>query len=1531
MRLPYDLLTGNYVKPRLFLCETNKDRICELETIELKGSFKFNAYSELTFTIGRTYTNMVTGETRVNPFYDKIEALRLVELEGFGYFEIQDPEITSDGIKELKNVTAYSLEYRLSQKYLENFKVNTGDTDSIEVMEADGSRIIPVTLINNVNKNLSLTDLVLEKVYDWSWGHIDSFLFPTTTGRQFDISRASIYDFIVQDMCEKFNCYAIFDTITNTINLYSETLVSKLIGDGVNNTFTIPPYQSIDTVSIDGYKTTAYSYSLIGDPQSGEKQKGRIVFEDTPGDGAKIEITDGDYEKWRTDVYVSFDNLAQEVNISYSAEDIKTVLTVKGQEDLDIREVNMGLPYIVDLSYYYTVDWMGQELFDAYTKYIKNSSAYQDEYTDYAEERLKLQNDISFLQNRVSLGYGVDSSVSSTTVGTYYVVTGGYYPNYEYKEKTLPADYNADDVYYKLNGVNVTEEKVHTLYSAIRKYLVEKNQEEEPDVKDVATKNKTWQKLLEELTEQFEFVQTDFGTLKSTLTREEKPATNDEVLGAFRTFLDIIWVELGLTPLQDLFLKPYEGIKSVNVDLGYSEPDSEHYWFYKPVEVMLDSLQDIIDARKKEIDALNEDLEEKTKLCNEITTKISIYNNFTHDQLVRLSPFLREDEYTDDNFVETDYDTIDDLIDVKRELLECGKIELAKLCEPKLEFSMDMANIYALKEFEPIIHQFQLGNMINVVVRPDYVKKARLLAVDINFDDFSDFSCEFGELTSLKTQSSIHADLLANAIAAGNSVASGQSYWDKGVDLATSTDIKIQSGLLSAIDGIYNADKSVLIDNHGILLRQVLDNGEYSPYQIWLTNNNILVSTDSFSTAQTGIGVFEVNGKELYGVLAKAVLAGYIEGSTIVGGTININDTFMVDMHGNVTMKAASIEGYVEENNVVSSINQSPEKIAINANKISLAGKQIDLTSDNITIDSTNFSVTKDGKITATSGEIAGWTIYPGLFRKETTVDGIDYQIYMQSTDGVSTSNAFVVRKKDSDATSWDYQFSVNYEGRLIAKNANITGTITANDGSIAGYNIGPGGSYDNALYKRVSNSSTDYEVGLKATNGDTDLAFYVKESSDNWDSSENNFFIRNNGYLYAQKADITGKITASSGSIGSWTIGDLDSYTDSIYTTYCAASSPSSSNPEYAVFMRGKGAATTIAIGVKKRTSSATDWTDADNPFYVRKDGYVKMTNANITGTVYSSSGTIGGFDLSSKYLRSDMTKSGTRYQTFLQAADGSDTTTAFAVRTSDDDGDTWTYQFRVNYDGSAVMRNATITGSSTIASACIPNLNATKITAGTLDVDRIPNISASKITSGTISTARLDASVITTGNFSSKTLSTGKLSVTSGGNIGIWTVNSNNYLYAISGNYGVSFSATSLSHGQGGSTTWVNIVKAGQNASDRRLKKNIIEFGDKLDRIFYNLKPVQFEYSKDFLGNGIHFGYIAQDVVKSIEDEGENVEDYSFIYETEIEDNSTEKYYQLNQTDFIALNTWQIQKLKNRIEELENRLEALERDDTK
>ena len=1446
--------------------------MCELETIELKGTFKFNAYSELTFTVARTYTNMITGETQVNPFYDKIEALRLVLLDGFGYFEIQDPEITSDGIREVKNITAYGLEYSLSQKYLEDFKINTGEVDSLEVINAkDENNIVPISLYNEDNPELSLLNLCMEKIYGWKINHVDSSL--KTMGRTFDVSRESVYDFIIQDICEKFNCFAIFDTLNNTINLYAESLITKFIGDGITKTFTIASkYGTLGYVSIDSYKTTAYTYNPF---------TGVLTFEEAPVSGARIEVTDGSQEQWTTDVYVSFDNLAQEVNVSYSADDIKTVLTVKGADDLDIREVNMGLPYIVDLSYYYSVDWMGQDLYDAYTRYLQKYDDGEDEYRENSTKMIDLNGHLTYEKNRLSLQYSIADNVTSETTGIYYV-RGGTAPDYYYTEVKLPTEYNANvEHYYMLSGSDLDEAKFSKLYEALKKYFTSQDEKDTSEI--------------EELKDSFAFVEKyTIDNLVTDLKAASSASVKDT---AIKTFLDEVFDQLGLTPLKTLYYEPYKKIKETNEEAGWNDISNANYWSYYPVTIIISALDKEIADREKTIEEYQQQYDALTNRNQEIASDALIYNNFTKEQLIRLSPFLREDEYTDDTFVITDIDGTDNIMEMKKELRECGRIELTKLCEPKLEFSMNMANIYALSEFEPIIHQFQLGNLINVVIRPDYIKRARLLEVNINFDDFSDFTCEFGELTNLKTPSSIHADLLASALTAGKSVASSASYWNKGSEAVTSLSLQIQQGLLDANTTIKSIDgtQGVEIDNWGIHLRKIdPDTGALDPKEGWIVNNQFLYSDDNFKTSTKSVfGEYQIGDQTRWGLLAEACMAGYLAGCTIEGGTIDIGEgTFVVDESGNVTMNAATIKGYAKNDNLITSINASPEEVAIDSSKISLTGKNIDLTSDNITINSTNFSVTADGQITATNGKIANWTIAAN-------------RIYSQNEDGtynsINTQNgssfAFAVGAESLNVTT-GAPFRVTQAGKLYATDAVISGTITAKDGSIAGYNIGSGGCYNNAIYKRVSSNGIEYEVGMKATSGATDLAFYVKESADDWTTNDTSFYIRNNGQLYCSDADITGKITASSGKIGGWNVGALGSYTQSLYSTYCAADTPSTTNPEYAVFMRSWGGPNNVAIGVKQRTSSSTDWTDADNPFYVRKDGFVSMQNAYVKGEIYATSGTIDG----NLEISGALTHTRGNYKVTLRGVQSTLTNGVFYI--TDSSSGSNEYPVRINGDGSASFTNVSISGSSTIAAACIPNL------------------SASKITSGTISTDRLDTSVITTSNFSSKSLTTGNLTIKSGCVIGSDTYNAR---ISTSSSYYASLSADAS-----GNTSYtaslVSVVRAAQawssaNSSNKNIKSEIHDFDDRYNTFYDNLKPQLFKYNND-LDSGYHMGYIWQETEEAIRKSNLTRNDVGAVYEDELIDGGLG----LRKTDFIALNTWQIQKLKARVEELETKLAALE-----
>ena len=920
MELPRNLLTKTYEKPRFYLCETDKTKICPLETINTKGSFKFNSLSDVSFEVARVYNDLMSGEKRVNPFYDKIEALRLICIDGFGYFELQAPELVGDGIKETKMCAAKSLEYTLTQKYLEDFYVNTGEIGSVEVTYAEkhSTGIIPVTLCNKSKPELSLLHLVLNKAYGWSIGYVSPAL--ATLSRSFEVDRESVYDFLMNEVCKKFNCYIVFDTINNTINLYAESLTSKFIGDGLTNTFTIsPPFAQVGTVSVNGYKTTRWRYNST---------TGALVLEDVPESGAHIEVVDGALTEWETDVFVSFDNLAQEMNINYDADNIKTQLSISFGEDGDIREVNLGMPYITDLSYFYTVDWMGQDLYDAYTKYLQKCNTYKTQYTNNSQKMLDISGYIDFEENRLSLGYSVVQSVSSETIGTYYI-RGGSDPNYYYTEVSLPSEYNANTTYYRLDAANLNETKVGNLFTVFKKYFNNENE----DNNSGDTKVTSWKTELEKLSSDFQFMKTyTLNYLSNELSKvAENRTASTAVETAVNNFLSEMWNEIGRTPLKSLYYEPYKKVQITNMEGGWSQKDHVNYSYYYPVVLLLNSIETAVTQR----DAIIKTYEQQyTKWEQEniaISNNLTMEKNFTEGQLIRLSAFLREDELQLDDIVKIDQDSIMDSFKIQQDAMESGRIELQKLCQPQLQFSMSMANIYAIPEFEPIIDQFQLGNVIKVGLRPNYIKQSRLLQVDINFDDFSDFSCEFGDLTSLRTQSDIHADLLSKAISAGKQVANSANIWNVGADRATKTDLKIQQGLLDATTRIKSIDgtQEIVIDKYGILLQKKDPiTGEMDSHKTWLVNNMILMTDDNFKTSRTGLGQFYVDNQEFYGLIAEAVLSGYIESSTMVGGTINIgNGAFVVHEDGTVTMHGGghSIDGYTttQEMNTVQTILQN--------------------------------------------------------------------------------------------------------------------------------------------------------------------------------------------------------------------------------------------------------------------------------------------------------------------------------------------------------------------------------------------------------------------------------------------------------------------------------------------------------------------------------------------------------------------------------------------------------------------------------
>lgn len=197
--------------------------------------------------------------------------------------------------------------------------------------------------------------------------------------------------------------------------------------------------------------------------------------------------------------------------------------------------------------------------------------------------------------------------------------------------------------------------------------------------------------------------------------------------------------------------------------------------------------------------------------------------------------------------------------------------------------------------------------------------------------------------------------------------------------------------------------------------------------------------------------------------------------------------------------------------------------------------------------------------------------------------------------------------------------------------------------------------------------------------------------------------------------------------------------------------------------------------------------------------------------------------------------------------------------------------------------------------------SINGGKIATGTL--------SASKITTGTLNGNNVSITNLSASNIKSGSLTSSSVKIGSWNLNGTGITSSNARIYPDYLGYIYNSAWMSVS--------WRGIGLAGTAYSDKKLKKKIKKLDKEYDRFFDDLKPVSFEWKK---GNKKkHIGFIAQDIQKAEKDNGL---DLDLIFETEYGKGTA---LNLDKRELIALNTWQIQKLKKENQELRKELQEI------
>lgn len=217
-----------------------------------------------------------------------------------------------------------------------------------------------------------------------------------------------------------------------------------------------------------------------------------------------------------------------------------------------------------------------------------------------------------------------------------------------------------------------------------------------------------------------------------------------------------------------------------------------------------------------------------------------------------------------------------------------------------------------------------------------------------------------------------------------------------------------------------------LVDNSSTAAEQLnAVKSNYTAYLLGKTLTSVTASTTGVLWYDIGDTVNIVNKKDnldypfIFTKSAITLSNGLTQSveSSLTAKTENITytaDSKLKSVTSEINRLSSGLQFKVSKGDVVSEINQSPEKISLKANRIE--------------IDSDNFTLSTDGKISAKSGTIAGFDLTDTAFEKNFTVDGVNYNFEITS-DTTSETATYLISLAEQNAG--EYSFAVDTKGNV--------------------------------------------------------------------------------------------------------------------------------------------------------------------------------------------------------------------------------------------------------------------------------------------------------------------------------------------------------------------------------------------------------------------------------------------------------------------------------------------------------------------
>lgn len=905
------------IQGHVYLGTPNGKILCAINGIEestFQLTSKFNNTFGLTFDLneniliqdGKGLSKLVHSNV-----YDLVGWLMRVYVENVGWFIMEHPKITDDGMKQTKTITCQSAEIEMQQHDLKNFKINQGTTDSYEMLADNNVEKIDdvefakeqIKFHDPKNPQLSLIDLALKAsgMKGWSVGEIDStpktyrtykdgkYVETTTLLSNeigaFDIESQDLYSFFTQDMAKYFQCVFVFDFLHMKISAYHPENYGK-----------------------------------------------------------------------STNVNINFRNLQQSQEISVDDSNMYTRYYVQGADDLGITYVNFGSNYIENIDYYLNEKYFSPLLIIKYKLWKEDYEEARILYIEATRQYNEQMKVVTELYDRVPLD---DCSTDWSTFtddelkeaqANYQAQLKGYEQFYvdddgNFDENALKNSSDAND-YYQIKNV---------ILPSIQIEMDNRQLPTDDDNADYVDSYKTNWKLygLDELKVKLQEYKNTIETCKKggydQPYTEDSSHTKDVHDTMYAKYLDA----------QNQLDSNYVGGCQEAYDQRQSEIDAANEILNSYNKTRTDLVKQVSKETWSSVVAADNSGYILDEAGNYITDEAGrrIYCDtqklqFTERDLTELSKVYYDGDYSNENMFLTDSDDQVSAIDEQLKLLDAAIDDLYIASHPQYQFTTSLDNFLALADYEDYIKNINQGDYLWLTVDNKVVK---LRVVEIQYNPLiadNSIQITFSNMIQGRSSRNDLSYVLNTPSNASKSSASGSSN-----NFLNNEGITLTAGLIQKLisNGAFKNGVSQIINNEfaGMLaggsisleelnakIIKVTDlygkNGYFEYLQAKLiTAGRIVADSADFkelsalaatiksaiigaSSTETGIVInLTTENATMSEAMIKDLIAKYITVNELKAGDIYTNKIKILSENGTLRIQDNTFSIYDENGNVV--------------------------------------------------------------------------------------------------------------------------------------------------------------------------------------------------------------------------------------------------------------------------------------------------------------------------------------------------------------------------------------------------------------------------------------------------------------------------------------------------------------------------------------------------------------------------------------------------------------------------------------